>query len=200
MHQDKLYGAGLEIDTLRGPVKVAVLLPIIANYDGIICGDDEITREVIQKGKEAGFDHEFLKHARKINLSMPLYTLKIVQNQLNYLGYPIKNTKIAVLGLAYKPNVADDRESPSYDLIKRLKNKGADLRIYDPYLLNKTNVNSLKEAIKDSVCVVIATAHDEFTKDLEIYRGIKLLVDGRNCLEKDEINKMGIIYHGIGIR
>ena len=51
-HQDKLYNAGLEIDTLRGPVKEAVLLPIIFKYDGIICGDDEITRDVIKNGIE----------------------------------------------------------------------------------------------------------------------------------------------------
>ncbi len=52
IHQEKLYGAGLEIDTLRGPLKESVLLPIIADYDGIICGDDEITEKVIKKGKE----------------------------------------------------------------------------------------------------------------------------------------------------
>ena len=50
IHQDKLNNAGLKIDTLRGPVKEEVLLPIIANYDGIICGDDEITRKVIKTG------------------------------------------------------------------------------------------------------------------------------------------------------
>lgn len=49
-HQERLYNAGLEIDTLRGPVKEAVLLPIISKYDGIVCGDDEITRKVIEKG------------------------------------------------------------------------------------------------------------------------------------------------------
>ena len=51
-HQDRLYNAGLEIDTLRGPVKEAVLLPIISKYDGIICGDDEITRQVIKKAQK----------------------------------------------------------------------------------------------------------------------------------------------------
>jgi len=50
IHQDKLNNVGLEIDTLRGPVKEDVLLPIIANYDGVICGDDEITRKVIDAG------------------------------------------------------------------------------------------------------------------------------------------------------
>ena len=50
VHQEKLYNAGLEIDTLRGPVKKEILLPKIGEYDGLICGDDEITRDVIRKG------------------------------------------------------------------------------------------------------------------------------------------------------
>jgi D-3-phosphoglycerate dehydrogenase / 2-oxoglutarate reductase len=52
IHQEKLYNAGIEIDTLRGPVKESVLLPIIGNYDGIICGDDEVTKKVIKTGLE----------------------------------------------------------------------------------------------------------------------------------------------------
>lgn len=77
-HQDRLYNAGLEIDTLRGPVKEAVLLPIISKYDGIICGDDEITRQVIKKGTEGklkviskygiGLDKIDLETAKELNI------------------------------------------------------------------------------------------------------------------------------------
>ena len=51
-HQERLYNEGLEVDTLRGPVKEDDLLPIISKYDGIVCGDDEITRQVIKEGVE----------------------------------------------------------------------------------------------------------------------------------------------------
>jgi len=155
---------------------------------------------MIQKGKEAGFDHEFLKLARKINSSMPRYTVKIIQNSLNDLELPINGTKIAVLGVSYKPDVADDRESPSYDLIKILKNKKADLIIYDPHFPEKSNVSSLKEAVENATCVVIATSHKEFLGDVSLFKNCKLLVDGKNCLDKDEIIKLGIMYKGIGIR
>lgn len=77
-HQEKLYNAGLEIDSLRGPVKEAILLPIISKYDGIICGDDEITRQVIKKGIDGklkviskygiGLDKIDLEAAKELNI------------------------------------------------------------------------------------------------------------------------------------
>lgn len=77
-HQDRLYNAGLEIDTLRGPVKEAVLLPIISKYDGIVCGDDEITRQVIKNGIRGklkviskygiGLDKIDLEAAKELNI------------------------------------------------------------------------------------------------------------------------------------
>lgn len=153
---------------------------------------------MIKKGKENGFEHTFLKQARKINSLMPKYTLKIIQEELNKIKLPINGTKITVLGLSYKPNVSDDRESPSYELIKLLKEKGADLKIYDPYLKNKSNVDSLKQAVKNTTCIVIATAHSEFLKDPSIFKESKIIIDGRNCLNKEEIKKMNILYRGIG--
>ncbi|MGM5483439.1 MAG: nucleotide sugar dehydrogenase [Nanobdellota archaeon] len=152
---------------------------------------------MIQRGKEAGFDHNFLIQARKINSEMPRYTVKVVQNKLNDLGYPINKTKIVVLGLSYKANVADDRESPSYEIIKILNNKKADIVTYDPLLLNKSSAKSLDEALKDAVCVIIATSHKEFLNE-ELYEGVKLVVDGRNCLDKNKFKKT--VYRGIGVR
>jgi len=82
-HQDKLYGAGLEIDTLRGPVKEEVLLPIIAKYDGIICGDDEITRAVISAGLNGK-----LKVISKYGIGLD----KIDLDAAKELGIPVTNT------------------------------------------------------------------------------------------------------------
>ena len=80
LHQERLYNAGLEIDFLRGPIKHSILLPIISKYDGIICGDDEITREVIFKGKEGnlkiiskygiGLDKIDLDAAKELNVTV----------------------------------------------------------------------------------------------------------------------------------
>ena len=66
---------------------------------------------MIEKGRIAGFDHEFLKIARKINSNMHIYTVNILQNTLNSLGKSLKKTKIGLYGLAYKPNIDDTRES-----------------------------------------------------------------------------------------
>ncbi len=154
---------------------------------------------MIQKGKASGFDHDFLIQARRINSNMPIYTIKLIQNTLNEIKLPINGTRIALLGLSYKANVADDRESPSYELIKRLRNKGADLVVYDPYFPDKSDAADLQEALKDTGCVVLATAHKEFI-DTSLYRNAKAIIDGRNCLDKDGIRKMGVLYRGIGIR
>jgi len=82
-HQDKLYGSQLEIDTLRGPVKEDILLPIIANYDGIICGDDEITREVISTGLKGK-----LKVISKYGIGLDKIDLVAAKE----LGMPVTNT------------------------------------------------------------------------------------------------------------
>lgn len=156
---------------------------------------------MIEKGRESGFDHEFLKLARKINTYMPVYSVYITQNMLNRLGKPIKGTKIGIYGLAYKPNVRDSRESPSYDVIKRLKMREAELIIYDPFLPEKSNVNSFEEFLKSSEAIFIATAHDEIVNvDYSLFKkyGTKLIIDGRNCLDKNKIKDMGILYRGIG--
>jgi UDP-N-acetyl-D-mannosaminuronic acid dehydrogenase len=120
---------------------------------------------------------------------------------LNEAGKAVKGAKIAVLGLAYKGNIDDDRESPSYELIKLLKRLGADIRIYDPYLPKKSTVPNLDEALEDADAVLIATSHNEFknvTPELLREKNITVLVDGRNFLSKDDFTKAGITYKGIG--
>jgi UDP-N-acetyl-D-glucosamine dehydrogenase len=174
----------------------------MAHYPGVGVGGHCIAVDpyyMIQKGREAGFDHEFLKLARKINSGMPRYVVKMIQNELNLLGLPVKDTKIAILGLAYKNNVGDDRESPSYQLIKILQNKKADLRIFDPYLVEKSNVKTLKEAITGAEVIVLCAAHDEFINNQKMFLDAKLIIDGRNKLDKT-IFENKVVYKGVGVR
>lgn len=88
---------------------------------------------LIDRAQKSGFDHEFLRLARKINRSMPEYTLELLVNALNEAGLPLKNTSIGLLGLSYKANVGDLRESPSFEIIKLLEKKGANIEIFDPF-------------------------------------------------------------------
>ena len=150
---------------------------------------------LIQRAKDNGFEHEFLRLARKINDSMPYYTIQRTIEALNEINKSIKGTRITILGISYKADVEDTRESPSFKIIEELKKLGADLKIYDPYVPKLSNVNNIKEAL-DTDCVILATSHKEFL-DLD-YNNIKVVVDGRNALDDNKIKSLGIIYKGIG--
>lgn len=156
---------------------------------------------LIEKAKQIGFNHEFLTLARKINESMPGYTVKLLENKLEELNKKIENAKVGILGLAYKANVDDIRESPSFKVIEILKNKKAELFIFDPYIKDKSNVKDLNDLLGKSDYLILATDHDEF-KNIDLAKlkesNIKIVIDGKNCLDKERIKEMGIYYRGIG--
>jgi nucleotide sugar dehydrogenase len=156
---------------------------------------------LIERAKMSGFDHKFLKLAREINNSMPGYTIDRLKDALNQVQKSVKGTKIGVLGLSYKANVGDIRESPSLKIIKLLDEQEAKTEVYDPFFPEKSTVNNLDELLKKVEALVIATDHSEFVKmDLGKLKKnkIKVVIDGKNCLDKEKIKKLGIIYKGIG--
>ncbi len=155
---------------------------------------------LIERGKGVGFNHKFMKLAREINNSMPNYTIIRLIKALNEIGKSIKGTRITLLGLAYKPDVDDIRESASLKIIKKLKELDADLQIYDPFIPHKSTIPNLDQAL-DCDAIVLCTAHTEFLNILPQTfknKGIKVIIDGRNCLDKDKIKELGIVYKGIG--
>jgi nucleotide sugar dehydrogenase len=155
---------------------------------------------MIEKGRQAGFDHEFLKLARKINSNMPIYTVNLLQNALNQLEMPIQGVKVGVYGLSYKANLGDIRESPSLDVIKKLKlEKKAKVKSFDPFIQSESDVDSLEELVKWADVLLVCTAHTEIV-DYPIHKlvKIKLIIDGRNCLDYEKIKSLGISYKGIG--
>lgn len=156
---------------------------------------------LIEYAKENGFDHDFLSLARRINSSMPRYTAELVVKGLNEKSIAVNGTKVAVLGLAYKPEIDDCRESPSFEIVRQLEENGAEVAVYDPYIPEKSTVESLERALENTHAVVIATAHNAFRELTPAYlleRGVAVVVDGRNCLPKDEFIKAGIVYKGVG--
>jgi nucleotide sugar dehydrogenase len=156
---------------------------------------------LIERAKASGFDHEFLKIARKVNNSMPEYAVELLQDALNKVKMPLNGTRIGLLGISYKANVADLRESPALKIIKLLKETGAEVIIFDPYTSKHSTVASLEELLEKSDALLLATDHKQFkemdSKLLKKY-GIKVMVDGKNCLNKEAIEKLGILYKGIG--
>lgn len=156
---------------------------------------------LIERAKQSGFDHEFLKIARKINNSMPLYTVELLQDALNEVKMPMKGTVVGVLGVAYKANVDDVRESPSLKIIKHIEKLGATVLVFDPHIPERSNVKNLEELLRKSKAIVLVTDHDEFkTLSPGIFKkyGIKVVIDGKNCFDKVAIRNSGIIYKGIG--
>jgi len=156
---------------------------------------------LISKAKQLGFDHKFLSLAREINENMPSYTVRLLEIELKRLNKKIEGSKIGILGLSYKANVDDARESPSLKVIEILKEKKAEIFVFDPHIKNKSDVKDLNELLKKSDYLILATDHKEF-KDMDLNKlkekNIKIVIDGRNCLNKEKIKSLGILYHGIG--
>ncbi|MCK9274569.1 MAG: nucleotide sugar dehydrogenase [Syntrophales bacterium] len=122
------------------------------------------------KAREYGLQTRFIELAGEINTSMPDYVVSRVMKVLNEYGKAVKGSKILLLGLAYKANVDDDRESPSYHLMEKLENLGAEIRYNDPYVpvIKKTREFG-KFAGRKSVevgagydLILIATPHAEY--------------------------------------
>lgn len=158
---------------------------------------------LIEYASSHGFEHSFLRLARSINEGMPQFTVDTLMHLLNEIGQPLKGTAVTLLGLSYKSNIGDDRESPSHAIADILRAAGAKLTIYDPHVADKSTASTLDEALEAADAIVIASAHDEF-KQLDAgtltKHGIKAVVDGRNLLldKKTELSDADIHYRGIG--
>ncbi|MBD3209497.1 nucleotide sugar dehydrogenase [Candidatus Woesearchaeota archaeon] len=148
---------------------------------------------LIEKAKTEGFDHQFLKLAREINESMPKHTIDLLADALEEQKKSINGTTVGVLGLSYKPNVGDDRESPSYVITDELKKKGADVVTYDPYF--DTDCKDLKEFQERCDVVVLCTNHKAY-EQLDLNE-VMVLVDGKNMFYGKQI-PASCTYRGIG--
>ena len=152
--------------------------------------------------KRAGYMPEMIQLARMTNNSMPEYTVSILQDLLNERGYPMKGTRIAVLGVAYKRNVDDSRESPFYKLREILQKKGVILNVFDSWVTSENTAQSLDECIDGAKAIVIVTEHSDVIdvlSTLELSSScVEVIVDGRNCLDGEGIKSQNVLYRGIG--
>jgi UDP-N-acetyl-D-glucosamine dehydrogenase len=117
------------------------------------------------KAREYDFYTEFIELAGKINQSMPYFCVDKIERTLNSHGKPVHGSRIVLLGVSYKPGVADIRQSPALKILKLLGERGADLAYHDPHVpsLSETGLRStpLDEALEEADLVVIVTAHRE---------------------------------------
>jgi UDP-N-acetyl-D-glucosamine dehydrogenase len=143
------------------------------------------------KAAESGQWARFVELAGEINTRMPHYVADKVLRALNQDGKATKGARVLVLGLAYKANIDDDRESPSYEIIELLADLGASVSYCDPFFptakktrrhdVKQSSVPCTAEAFGAYDALVVATAHDRF-KDASLYRKVGLVVDTRNLL------------------
>ena len=154
--------------------------------------------------KKAGYMPEIIQLARNTNNGMPNYAISLLQDALNEKSLPIKGTRITVLGVAYKKNVDDARESPFFEIRDILNRKGAELSIYDSWISKENTSDSLELALKDSKAIFIVTDHDNYIDELKSLSlaklGIEVVIDGRNCLDSKLLSAQGVLYRGIGRR
>lgn len=145
------------------------------------------------KAREYGITTRFIELAGEINQAMPAYVVQRLQDALNGRGKAFSGAKVLVLGVAYKKDVADLRESPSFKIIELLLSKGAQVDYSDPYIPRLPIVRrySLEmESIplsEESVCrydaIVVATDHSKFPYEM-IYNVASLIVDSRNAFRQ----------------
>jgi UDP-N-acetyl-D-glucosamine dehydrogenase len=143
------------------------------------------------KAREFGVTTKFIELAGEINTAMPDFVVSRVMEALNEVGKPLKGAKVLMLGLAYKANVDDDRESPSYHLMEKLEEKGAKVSYNDPYIPSIKHTREFpKFAGRKSVeitnkydLILVATAHDEYKK-INFDKFSAPVVDTRNLVAK----------------
>jgi UDP-N-acetyl-D-glucosamine dehydrogenase len=143
------------------------------------------------KAAEHGEWARFIELAGEVNTRMPRWVVGKVAEALNGDGKPLRGSRVLVLGLAYKANVDDDRESPSYEIIELLRDAGARVDYCDPFfpVARKTRKHDLglesvpaeAEAFGRYDALVLATAHDAF-RDPQLYRCARIVVDTRNVV------------------
>lgn len=149
------------------------------------------------KAREFGLHTRFIELAGEVNNSMPEWVIGKVTEGLNKHCKSLKNSKVLVLGIAYKKNVDDMRESPSVSIMEMLREKGALVSYSDPHVpvfpkmrehrFDLKSIPITAEALHTYDCVIIATDHDGFDYDL-LKSTAKLIVDTRGVYKKPSEN------------
>jgi UDPglucose 6-dehydrogenase/UDP-N-acetyl-D-galactosamine dehydrogenase len=161
---------------------------------------------LVYKAKELGYHPQVILAGRAINDYMPKHVAELAIKGLNEVGKVIKGSKVLIMGLTYKENVPDTRESPVKEMVRELKEFCVDVYGYDPLLSREEiggfGVKALNELNIKVDCVIVAVAHDAFRKmkldDVKKFMNDKpVLIDVRGMFDGEEANKNGFYYRGL---
>jgi len=140
------------------------------------------------KLKSLNYSARFIELASEINTGMPRYAVSKIQNALNLQKKSLNGSRVLILGVAYKPDIDDLRESPALDVILYLKQSGAEVSYHDPYIpsidheeIKLESITNLNEGIKIADCVAIITNHSSYDYE-QILEDANFIVDTRNAL------------------
>src|ERR1043166_877692 len=143
------------------------------------------------KARQHGFDSRFISLAEEVNSRMPEHVVQLVSDGLNDERKAMKGSNVLLLGVAYKKDINDVRESPALSIIDRLRAKGANVRYHDPFVTDLSfedeslqSVPLTNEELKSSDCVIIVTDHSEIDYK-RVCSLAPLIVDTRNALNGD---------------
>ena len=151
------------------------------------------------KLKSVKYNARFIELASEINTNMPRYVVERVQDALNDRRKPLKGSQLLILGVAYKPNVSDTRESPALDVMGLLLEKEAQVEYYDPYIpslehegWSLKSIPDLLGAVKQSDCVIVITDHDSVDYPA-VAEAADLIFDTRNAIGRAGIEDPKVV-------
>lgn len=158
---------------------------------------------IVEMAKNKGTPAKLIETSRMINESMPHHVVNLVEKELSKIDNSINGSKIGILGLAYKANVSDIRESPSIEVIKNLKIKGADVSANDPYVLPEQirKLGAYPVEIDEALscdCVVLMTEHDDYLSITPELVKSPIFICTRPILSPEEFSNNGISFKGLG--
>lgn len=144
-------------------------------------------------------ESKIISLGRQVNDEQPNKVVKSVKALLEGIEDPM----VTIMGVAYKGNIDDTRESPALQVIRGLENEGIKFKIYDPHVTNYIyETVNLKEAFKGSDCAIVLADHDEFSfiypKELASMMRTMMVYDTRNCLDKELWEENGFNYYLLG--
>ena len=200
----ELVAKGMGLDPRIGPRFLQAGL----GYGGSCFPKD--VRALIWMGEDLGVKFNLLKEVDRINKER----IKVFVEKIKKSLWILKDKRIAVLGLSFKPETDDIRNAPSIDVIKELLNEGAKVRLYDPKAMDNMKevfpeqppqilyVNSPYEAAEGAAALLIITEWDEFKgldlKKIKDAMANPIIVDGRNIFEPEDVRSLGFEYYSVG--
>ncbi|MFX1518782.1 MAG: nucleotide sugar dehydrogenase [Promethearchaeota archaeon] len=164
---------------------------------------------LIQVANKVGYIPYLVRLAREINDRMPDNVVHLILEALNGIGKPIKGSKIAILGITYKPGIKDIQNAPAERIINALMSLGTQITCYDPFFENEIAFGipieeSVEVAIQNVDAILFCTAHAEFKQlnleNLSKYvRHPTVIIDTRNLFDLNKAKHAGFAYRGLGI-